>query len=159
MPGVTTYDRTRDALTFDGLSPVVAHPPCRLWSKYLSHFANPPAPDLERAYGFFAILAAETFGGVVEQPAHSALWRAANLPLPGQSTPRGFTVYVEQCWFGFPTRKPTWLYVCRVPMNQVQTPAFRLECQSSRMNGQPPLSQTTPTFAAWLVQIARQARV
>ena len=40
MPGVDAYDRLRDALTFSGGMPVIAHPPCRAWSVYLGHMAN-----------------------------------------------------------------------------------------------------------------------
>lgn len=32
LPGVDVYDADRDARTFPGGCPVVAHPPCRAWA-------------------------------------------------------------------------------------------------------------------------------
>ena len=159
MPGVTAFDRHTDARSFDLLSPVVAHPPCRTWSKYLRHQARPDDREEEQALAFFSVMVVRLCGGVLEQPAGSMLWLAANLPCPGKSDRYGFGQYIEQGWFGFPTRKPTWLYICGVPMDQVHVPAFALQCQSPRASGKPPLSQTTPALARWLVDIARKARL
>lgn len=40
LSGVDVYDIDRDARTFQGGMPVVAHPPCRAWGR-LRAFANP----------------------------------------------------------------------------------------------------------------------
>ena len=34
IPGVEIYDEDRDARTFPGGMPVIAHPPCRRWTRY-----------------------------------------------------------------------------------------------------------------------------
>lgn len=43
LPDVEVYDIERDARTYDGPWPVVAHPPCRAWGR-LRTFAS-PRPD------------------------------------------------------------------------------------------------------------------
>lgn len=159
IPEVSIYDRTHDARSFDLLCPVVAHPPCRTWSKYLRHQARPADREEEQALAFWAVMVVRLCGGVLEQPAGSLLWSACHLPQPGHSDKYGFSRYVEQGWFGFPSRKPTWLYIVGVPMSQVPMPDFALNCQSAWANGSPPLSQTTPGFAAWLVDIARTSHI
>ena len=80
LPGVDVYDVERDARTYDGPHPVVAHPPCRAWGR-LRTFAN-PRPD-ERNLGRLAIALVCEFGGVLEHPAGSTLWSAQRLPKPG----------------------------------------------------------------------------
>ena len=39
LPGVDVYDADRDARTYDGPHPVIAHPPCRGWGE-LRHMAR-----------------------------------------------------------------------------------------------------------------------
>ena len=110
----------RDAREYAGPWPVVAHPPCARWSLVLSKVN-------QTRYGhrigddggcFAAALAAvRRWGGVLEHPAHSRAWRAFDLlpPMPdgGWTTADfegGWTCLVEQCRYGHPARKGTWLY-------------------------------------------------
>ena len=44
IPGTDVFDLARDARTFRGGMPVVAHPPCRSWGR-LRHFAKPRADE------------------------------------------------------------------------------------------------------------------
>lgn len=80
MPGVEAYDMKRDALTFPGGMPIVAHPPCRAWSAYCAHQAKPVAGEME--LGLWCADMVRKWGGVLEQPAHSRLFDAACLPKP-----------------------------------------------------------------------------
>lgn len=81
LDGVDVYDMDRDARTYDGPHPVVAHPPCRAWGR-LRAFAN-ARPD-ERNLGRLATALVREFGGVLEHPAGSTLWAAQRLPRPGE---------------------------------------------------------------------------
>lgn len=60
MAGVECYDMERDARTYDGPWPVVAHPPCRAWGR-LRTFAN-PRPD-ERNLARLAVAMVREWGG------------------------------------------------------------------------------------------------
>lgn len=81
MPGVDAWDAERDARTWPGGCPVVAHPPCRAWGR-LRQFAKPRADEKELA--LFALQQIRKFGGVLEHPAESSLWNEAFLPKPGE---------------------------------------------------------------------------
>ena len=97
-------------------------------------------------------------GGVLEQPAGSKLWGAAKLPMPNRLTENGlWTCYVEQGWFGYATRKPTWLLLqaCRKTWSRqshLTLPDF-VNCLC--ISAEEQRSRTMPKFAEWLCQIAR----
>jgi len=77
LPGVDVYDVDRDARTFPGGMPVVAHPPCRLWGNVWANHPNPlqkPDPQ-EKDLALFAVDAVRRCGGVLEHPASSRLWK------------------------------------------------------------------------------------
>ena len=74
------FDLGRDALTFGGGCPVIAHPPCRAWGR-LRHLSKHAMGELELAH--FAVRAVRFNGGVLEHPEASTLWRVAQLPRPG----------------------------------------------------------------------------
>lgn len=109
--GIDSYDVERNALTFSGNDVVICHPPCRAWGR-LRHFAKPLPGEKELA--FFAMQKVRTNGGILEHPEGStlfssdpALW-CRYLPLPGQVDEfGGFTIMVNQNWFGFPLEKKT----------------------------------------------------
>ena len=86
LPDVEAYDQARDARTFPGGMPIVGHPPCRSWSAYCAHQAKPEPGERELALWVIEQLRRE--GGVLEQPAHSRLWAAAGLPIPGNPATR-----------------------------------------------------------------------
>ena len=110
LPDVEVYDMERDARTYDGPWPVVAHPPCRAWGR-LRQFAN-PRPD-ERNLGRLAVALVREFGGVIEHPAESTLWQAQNLPEPGRGRDQfgGWSLGIQQHDFGHRAEKATWLYI------------------------------------------------
>src|SRR5665647_1354219 len=86
LPGVTAYDTKAGAATFPKDSPVIAHPPCRLWSKFLRHQAKSPDLIAEMELGRWCARTVLTCGGVLEQPAGSHLFSEMWLPRPHQTT-------------------------------------------------------------------------
>jgi hypothetical protein len=126
LPGVELWDEARDARTYAGPWPVVAHPPCQRWGRF---WHGSPRKPHQYAKGddagcFAAALAAvRLWGGVLEHPAHSHAWLAHGLPWPSASggwqadLSGGWCCHVEQGWYGHPSRKGSWLYAadCDLP--------------------------------------------
>lgn len=100
----------RDAMAYSGPWPVVAHPPCAPWS-----VARALSSGRDREQGLRAVEQVRQLGGVLEHPAGSSLWAAAQMPRPGHAPDRwgGYTLRVDQGAWGHGARKPTWVYVCR----------------------------------------------
>lgn len=122
LDGVEAWGVTRDARTYAGPWPVVAHPPCERWGRYAR---GGPSARVPRQVGddggcFAAALeAVRLWGGALEHPAHSKAWAAFGLRRPprcGGWVPAslwdgGWSCHVEQGAYGHPARKATWLYV------------------------------------------------
>lgn len=112
------YDEARDAKTFAGDGPVVAHPPCGPWGP-LRHLNEKQDPSC----GPHAVEVIRRNGGVLEHPKGSKLWEHCGLPKPGELPDAwgGMTFEVAQCDWGHVARKRTWLYVVGakhpLPMN------------------------------------------
>lgn len=169
LPGVEVYDAERDARTYDGPHPVVAHPPCRAWGR-LRTFARPRAD--ERNLARLAVALVREFGGALEHPAGSTLWPAQALPQPGERDAwGGWTMGVQQWQFGHRAEKPTWLYVvgCE-PADVPEQPALKLGeathvIQSRKRTDyrphvtKPEREHTPPELAEWLVELARRCHV
>lgn len=118
LEGVDPWDVVRDARTYAGPHPIIAHPPCDRWCQM--------APVNQARYGhkvgddggcFAAALeAVRRWGGVLEHPAVSLAWPAFGLPRPdsGGGWIKGFcggwAAHVEQRNYGHRARKATWLY-------------------------------------------------
>lgn len=170
------YDEARDARTYAGPWPVVAHPPCGPWGR-LSHLCT----RQDSTHGPIAFELVRRWGGVLEQPAWSRMFAACAAP-PGQlgrvSLPDrwgGVTIEVNQCDWGHVARKPTWLYLIgirevgmlperREPTHWVsggrsatrkgyggRRPAHILACSAEQRR------RTPIDFARWLVDLAAQA--
>lgn len=170
MIGVDAWDAERDARAWPGGCPVVAHPPCRAWGQ-LRHMAN-PRPG-ERELALWAVDQIRAYGGVLEHPARSLLWKEKPLPEPGQVDEwGGWTLPIQQFWFGHRARKNTFLYIvgCTaadlppIPMRlgdamfMVGTSGRRKD--GTRAKSRPEISKaerehTPPAFAEWLVQVAQ----
>ena len=167
IPDLDVYDIDRDARTYRGPLPVIAHPPCRAWGR-LRHFAK-PRPD-EKQLAFFAIDATRRFGGVLEHPASSSLWPTSGLPKPGSGRDDygGWSIELPQFWFGHRANKNTWLYIVGVapsslppiPLALGEAPCtVGLWSGRDRSRARPEISlrerEATPTaFAHWLVDVA-----
>ena len=187
IPGVDPWDEPRDARRYAGPHPVVAHPPCARWCSL--------AGLVEARYGlrkgddggcFAAALAAvQTWGGVLEHPAHSDAWEAHGIAHPARGagwapavSAGGFTCHVEQRHYGHRARKATWLFASRVtlpdlPWGPGPTPTawvaskrhgrrgngsrFRAP-DGVEMMGKRESAATPPAFRDLLISIARSAR-
>lgn len=108
--GVDCWDIERDATNWPGGNPIIAHPPCRAWGQ-LSHFSNPRPGEKELAIKSIELI--REWGGVLEHPAASRLWPELNLPKPGiYDEYGGFSICIDQFWFGHKAQKKTLLYIC-----------------------------------------------
>ena len=106
IPGCDVWDAERDARKWPGGSPVVAHPPCRLWGR-LRHFANVVPGEKELAT--WAVEKVREYGGVLEHPHGSLLWRVMNLPrLGARDEWGGWTAALPQFWLGHKAEKASW---------------------------------------------------
>lgn len=128
---VDPWDEARDARTYAGPWPVVAHPPCQRWGKFYAgqplHIKRTGERKIKGDDGgcYAAALAAvRQWGGVLEHPRDSHAWEHFGLnkpPRAGGWVPAdsfgGWTCCVEQGRYGHYARKPTWLlvYKTRLP--------------------------------------------
>lgn len=156
IPGCDVFDLARDARTYTGTLPVIAHPPCRAFGR-LRHFAKPRADERELAH--FAVAQVQRCGGVLEHPWASSLWPAAGLPLPGQRDRfGGYTLGLLQGDFGHSAPKATWLYICGIDPADLPVPLFELGEKTGRVElmGKAARESTPPAFAHWLVDLAKR---
>jgi hypothetical protein len=159
LEGVEVYDKKRDAHTFPGGMPVIAHPPCRAWSAFCAHQANPEPGEKE--LGLWCVEQVRRWGGVLEQPAHSRLWETTRLPKPGRAeNEQSWSLEVWQAWFGYPQKKATWLYFSGLWRHEVDYPLILTANGGNKHQWQVmsgvQKSATTPLFAQWLVAMARK---
>lgn len=120
LPGVDPWDRARDARTYSGPWPVVAHPPCERWGRYWGGAPTTwPRLQLGADNGCFAaaLHAVRQWGGVLEHPEGSHAWRWFQLTKPPRNGgwikadyQGGWTCCVEQAHYGHRAHKATWLY-------------------------------------------------
>lgn len=162
LQNVEVYDECRDLRNYDGPWPVVAHPPCRGYSAFMRHWAK-PKPG-EKGLALFCIQRIKDYGGVLEHPAHSRLFTEVLGIRPGQPDGTFQCVEINQSWFGYPTKKRTWLLM---PKNYVlpQMP-FILEASGGITESssdrrifenmsQSQRSRTTKSLAKYLLKIVR----
>jgi hypothetical protein len=157
------YDIDRDARSFQGGLPVVAHPPCAHYCR-LRHFAH-DTPENDPELAVWAVEQVERCGGILEHPKDSQLWARCNLPLPMERNSRpGYTLQIDQWWFGHPAKKATWLYVCGIDLDtlpempyKIGYPAFHWPNRGRVKELRKTQRSATPLdFALWLVAAAKQ---
>jgi hypothetical protein len=109
------------------------------------------------------------WGGVLEHPEFSKLWRVLRLPWPGEFPDEhgGWTLAVRQCDWGHPCAKPSWLYVVGVRADRVPAMPPPSAPVAAVANSDRPYfagrrrataaeARLTPlAFARWLVELAR----
>jgi hypothetical protein len=161
------YDMERDARTWPGGCPVVAHPPCRLWAK-LRQFAKAEDPVAERKLAVDAVGHVRAFGGVLEHPAESTLWATCGLPLPGRAPDRfgGWTAEIRQCDWGHKAEKMTWLYIVGLHPDELPAlpphaepvgvikPQRGIPRDARKIVTKAEREHTPPALARWLVDLA-----
>ncbi len=125
LDNVDPWDLLRDARTYAGPHPVVAHPPCQRWGRFWHGSTRKPHQfKLGEDDGCFAaaLAAVRKWGGVIEHPCDSHAWRHFGLTPPKRhkgwqpAGDGGWTCYVEQGHYGHMSRKPTWLYAYGVAL-------------------------------------------
>lgn len=147
------FDIERDARTYAGSDPVIAHPPCRGWGRYAYKAKVRPG---ERELALFALDLVRRNGGIFEHPQSSQFWKAAGIVTGGLPDAfGGWAMDVRQCDFGHRAEKLTTLYMVGVERwpavpAAVERPAVTVErlCRQER-------ERTPPAFARWLVDLAR----
>lgn len=164
IPGCDVYDMARNALTWLGGSPCIAHPPCRAWGR-LRTFSRPAAG--EKYLAVWSVAQVRTWGGVLEHPSTSLLWAHCGLPLPGAGYDGfgGFSICIHQHWFGHKCEKATWLYIVGVRkqalpvMPMVLGEASHVLETKKKIKDRPRLPKkerehTPPDLCRWLIELA-----
>jgi hypothetical protein len=171
MAGIDWWDEARDARTYAGPHPIVAHPDCGPWGK-LRHLYRGHGHDCAPR----AVEQVRRCGGVLEHPAHSLLWAHTGLPRPGYGRDAwgGWTEEVRQVDWGHVARKRTWIYCVGVdPALAAYRPEPREPTHwitggrgrtaerghtpvpaGMRICSEQQRRRTPPAFAAWLIAMA-----
>jgi len=143
------WDARRDADTYQGAAPVVCHPPCGPWSRFRGL-----ATRQKKEPALVAVKTVRRVGGVLEHPAASKLWEAAELPPPGAPPDQwgGRTWAVDQADWGHASSKPTWIYAVRTADPAFPPPRPRPRTVGKMHSRES--SATPPRFAVWLIGLA-----
>jgi len=178
--GVDLWDIERDARTYDGPHPVVAHPPCQRWGSFA--FVNYKRWPFEHNRpgndgGCFAsaLESVRKYGGVLEHPAKSRAWDVYALDRPNvtgwnQTSAKGeWVCEVWQSAYGHRANKATWLF-CKSKEKPMElrwnrptgTHQVGFHDQRGKDKNKPTLGKkeanSTPLdFAMELIHIARRA--
>ena len=134
IEGVDPWDEKRDARTYAGPHPVVAHPPCQRWGKMWAGSPSVIARTGVRKKkgddsGCFAtaLAAVRRYGGVLEHPWGSHAWSHFGITVPPRvggwvdaGDGRGVTCCVEQGRYGHYAPKPTLLYAVGVEVPELR---------------------------------------
>ncbi len=153
----------RDAKRYAGPLPVIAHPPCGPWGRLRFMCTKQDATCGPRA-----VEQVRAFGGVLEHPADSLLFKRCRLPFPGELPDEfgGRTYAVRQVAWGHCCEKPTWLYVVGVDHRQIVSNIRTGGVPTHRVTSGPRGPQlpsaskarrihTPPAFVDFLISIAQ----
>ena len=180
LPDVELWDEARDARTYAGPHPVVAHPPCSRWCRLAGLVEARWGHKRGEDGGCFAaaLAAVRRWGGVLEHPAYSDAWAAHGLTRPPSAAgwhaadfEGGWSCYVEQGRYGHPAKKATWLYACGVELPTLRWghiadryPGVVSWCRNRFPEdtrprvGKKAASATPPEFRDVLISMARSAQ-
>lgn len=163
LPDCDVWDIERDARNYENDYPVVAHPPCRAWASF-RYFAK-PRPG-EKNLARLAVALVRINGGVLEHPKLSILWEDQKLPIDDEiDNHGGFTIHVDQYWFGHKARKATKLYICGCKPQEIPDFPIRFGdpeylVRNTSTSPKPAITKheceaTPKEFALWLVDLAK----
>jgi len=151
------YDAERDARTYTGDLPVVAHPPCGPWGK-LSWSCRHQNPDA----GPHAVAEVRRCGGILEHPVGSRLFEHCGILVGDWSWPwrptdpwGGYTIRIPQWHWGHRGAKDTILYIVGtadlppLPARGCVTEPYPVQNMSSRAR-----RLTPPAMAWWMAAAA-----
>lgn len=161
--GIDLWDKRRNAFNFKGGSPVVAHPPCRLWAK-LKGMSKMSLEDMgiEKDLGRHCVRMVVENGGVLEHPAGSDLFEDMGLPAGGYANEKGFTLEFPQRLFGHPMVKNSWFFFSGLSYDQIipvrpplnHQPVKKIEQLSANQR------ESTPSaLAEWLLVHASMSKI
>lgn len=121
------YDIERNALTCTRIEAAIYHPPCRTWGRLYKLCNWEPA---EHWLAVWSILRIWRYGGLLEHPAGSKLWKLMKLPIPGSGYDihGGFSLSIDQSWFGHKCKKNTWLYIKGINQNEIPNYELNFDC-------------------------------
>ena len=100
IEGADCWDEKRDARTYAGPHPVICHPPCGPWGSF-AHWSK----HHRREDALIGLGMVQAWGGVLEHPQSSRLWRQPEAAAWPSRRER-----IDQSDYGFPSRKPTIMY-------------------------------------------------
>lgn len=173
------WDIGRDARLYNDPWPVVAHPPCQLWTNMAAvNFKrwggehNRPGND----GGCFksALETVRKCGGVLEHPAFSKAWKVYGLVAPRgigwtQTAEFEWVCEIWQSAYGHRARKRTWLFYCGahrpyegnwdrpVGSHQIGFHDQRGKDRNKPTVGKREASESPREFAEWLIRLAMLA--
>lgn len=173
LQGVDAWDEDRDARTYPGPYPVVAHPPCHLWTNfaYLNfkrYGGEHNRPGNDGGCFASALASVRRWGGVLEHPAFSHAWKAHGLLAPlrvgwMQMCRNEWVCEVWQSAYGHPARKRTWLFYCGDKPSELRWERPSGTHQVGWFDrikptlGKKAASATPPAFRDLLISLARSA--
>lgn len=164
------WDVDRDARNWPGGRQIVAHPPCGPWGQ-LAGMCN--ATQAEKDLGPWAVEQVRKWGGALEHPIGSKLWRHCGVYQNGTLDEfGGFSIIFAQWWFGHKAEKWTRIYFCGITHDQLPPVPFKIgeasHCiaqsrKNQRLRARPevtkPEREHTPRgLAIWLLQTAALCR-
>lgn len=153
------YDEKRNALNYTGSSAVICHPPCRKFSR-LRGLSQ--APETEKQLAYFAVDLVRKNGGIVEHPHDSQLWKDKEVVKPGYTDQYGgFTICIDQSWFGYYTPKRTLLYIVGIKPKELPTYDFNRDINFRKFQNLTPKqrSETTPKLCEFLKKIIQAIEI
>jgi hypothetical protein len=119
-PWIDSWDEDRDARTYRGPLPVIAHPPCQLWGalaavNYKRWGGDHNKPGNDEGCFSAAIDAVNKWNGVLEHPAKTKAFAAYGITAPKgmgwqKTIEGGWVCEVWQSAYGHRANKATWLY-------------------------------------------------